>query len=77
MFLEKKNKLRECVNHKSTLGVPTVELVPKRMQFRSLALLIGLRIQVAVSCGVVCRCSSDPIFLWLWHRLAAVALINP
>jgi len=28
-----------------------------------------------VSCGVGCRCGSD--LLWLWHRLAAVALIRP
>ena len=26
-----------------------------------------------VSCGVVCRQSSDVAWLWLWHRLAAVA----
>ena len=23
------------------------------------------------------RCSSDPALLWLWHRLAATALIRP
>ena len=28
-----------------------------------------------MSCGVGCRCGSDPIFLWLLHGLAAVALI--
>ena len=29
-------------------------------------------------CGVVgCRCSSDPMLLWLWHRPAAMALIRP
>ena len=32
---------------------------------------------VAVSCGVGPRCSSDPELLWLWHRLAAVALVRP
>ena len=32
---------------------------------------------VAVSCGVGCRCGSDPELLWLWCRLAAVALIQP
>ena len=31
---------------------------------------------VAVSCGVGCRCGLDPAFLWLWHRLAATALIG-
>ena len=28
-----------------------------------------------MSCGVACRCSSDPVLLWLW--LAAIALIRP
>ena len=32
---------------------------------------------VAVSCGVGCRLSSDPVLLWLWYRLAAVAPIGP
>ena len=32
---------------------------------------------VAVSCGVDHRCGSDPILLWLWHRPAAVAPIQP
>ena len=30
-----------------------------------------------MSCGVGRRCSSDPALLWLWCRLAAVALIQP
>ena len=30
-----------------------------------------------MSCGVGCRCSLDLAFLWLCHRLAAVALIQP
>ena len=30
---------------------------------------------VAVSCGVGCRLGSDLVLLWLWCRLAAVALI--
>ena len=30
---------------------------------------------VAVSCGVGCRCGSDPELLWLWCRLEATALI--
>ena len=37
----------------------------------------GLRIHVAVSCGVGCRCGSDPMLLWLWCRQAAAALIWP
>ena len=32
---------------------------------------------VAVSCGVGHRCSSDPMLLWLWPRLAAIAPIRP
>ena len=30
-----------------------------------------------MSCGAACRCSSDPVLLWLWCRLAAIALIRP
>ena len=30
-----------------------------------------------MSCGVGCRCGSDLALLWLWHRLAAIALIRP
>ena len=29
-----------------------------------------------MSCGVGHRCGSDPVLLWLWHRLAATALIR-
>ena len=29
-----------------------------------------------MSCGVDGRPGSDPTLLWLWHRLAAVALIG-
>ena len=32
---------------------------------------------VAMSCGVGCGCALDPVLLWLWHRLAAVAPIRP
>ena len=32
---------------------------------------------VAVSCGVGCRGGSAIVLLWLWCRLAAVALIGP
>ena len=46
------------------------------MQVRSLALLIWLKICIAVSCDVGCICGSDPTLLWLWHRLAGVALIQ-
>ena len=30
-----------------------------------------------MSCGVGCRCSSDLVLLWLWHRLVATAPIQP
>ena len=30
-----------------------------------------------MSCGVGHRCCSDPALLWLWHRPAGVALIQP
>ena len=32
---------------------------------------------IAVSCSVGLRLGSDPALLWLWCRLAAVALIQP
>ena len=32
---------------------------------------------VTMSCGVGRRCGLDPILLWLWGRLAAVAVIQP
>ena len=32
---------------------------------------------IAVSCGVGCRCSSDPALLWLWCRPVATAPIRP
>ena len=33
---------------------------------QSLASLSGLRIGLAMSCGVGRRCGSDPVLLWLW-----------
>ena len=47
------------------------------MQVRSLASLSGLRIGVAVSCGVGRRFGLDPALLWLWHSPASTALIRP
>ena len=38
---------------------------------------VGQRSHIVVSCGVGCRHGSDPLLLWLWHRLAAVVLIHP
>ena len=30
-----------------------------------------------MSCGVGCRCGSDPVLLRLWHRFVATTLIQP
>ena len=30
-----------------------------------------------MSCGVGCRRGSDPVLLWLWRRLVAIAPIRP
>ena len=65
------------------LGVPImaqwkrISLAFMRMEVWSLASLSGLRIRLAMSYGVGRRCGSDPEFLWLWCRPAAVALIRP
>ena len=32
---------------------------------------------IAVCGAIGCPCSLDPVLLWLWHRLQAVALIQP
>ena len=33
--------------------------------------------RVVMSCGIGCRCSSDPTLLWLWCRLMAMAPTRP
>ena len=49
-----------------------------RIQVRSLASLSGLRIQHCHELwGVYHRCSLDLALLWLWHRPAAIAPIQP
>ena len=48
-----------------------------RFWVRSLASLSGLRIHIALSCGVGHRHGSDLALLWLWCRLEAAALIRP
>ena len=54
-----------------------IRLGTMRLWVRFLALLSGLRVCVAMSCGVGRRCSSDPALLWLWCRpVAATALIG-
>ena len=49
-----------------------------RMQVRTLALLSGLRIQCCRELWYTsCRRGSDLVFLWLWHRPGAAAVIQP
>ena len=68
---------------KKKLGVPIVaqrkwiQLGIMWLWIRSPASLSGLRISVAVSCGVGCRRSSELVLLWLRCRPAATALIQP
>ena len=38
---------------------------------------MGQRSDVAVSCGVNCSCGLDLALLWLYYKLAAIALIGP
>ena len=67
---------------KMDVGVPVVaqwqctQLISTRMQVPSLALLSGLRMQ---RCHELCpdhRHSLDLVWLWLWRRPAAAALIR-
>ena len=48
-----------------------------RLQFDPWPGSVGWGSSVAASCGVGCRCSSDPAWLWLWYRLAATAPTGP
>ena len=54
-----------------------IRLVSMRAQVPSLVLLSGSGSGIAVSCGVGCRCGSDPVLLGLWRRLVATAPIRP
>ena len=64
-------------------GFPTVVqqkwiwLASMRIRVQSLASLSVWGSGIAVTCGVDCRHGSDPVWLWLWWRLAAVAMIRP
>ena len=49
----------------------------QRFRFNPWPRSVGGGSSVAVSCGVDCRCSSDPALLWLWYRPAATAPIGP
>ena len=68
---------------KKHTGVPVgaqqklTQLVSMRRQVQSLASLSGLRIHVAVTCGIGRRRQSDLAWLWLWWRLADVVPVQP
>ena len=70
---------------KKKVGVPVVaqkqiRLISTRMcgcGFDLWPHSVGQGSGVAMSCGVGCRCSSNPTLLWLCCRPAAVALIQP
>ena len=38
---------------------------------------MGYGSRISSGCGVGHRCSSDPVWPWLWHRLAAAGLTRP
>ena len=54
-----------------------IRLGTMRLWVPSLVQLSGLRIQHCGELWCRCRCSSDPVLLWLWHRPAAIAPIRP
>ena len=54
-----------------------IQLGTMRLWIQSLASLSGLRIRVTLTYSIGCRWGSDLALLWLWCRLAAVALIGP
>ena len=58
-----------------------IRLLSMRMQIRFLASLSGSRIrcchELIVTGGAHRKCGSDLALLWLWHRPAAVAPIQP
>ena len=54
-----------------------IQLGTMRLQVQSLASLSGLRIHVAMNCGVGHRRGLDLALLWLWCRPTAAALIQP
>ena len=65
---------------RESCSIPVVaqtQPVSMRMWVQSLTSRMGLRIQVAVSCGIGHRHSLDPMLLWLWCRVAAATLIQP
>ena len=65
---EKIGKIAEIIT-----GVP---IVAQKMQVQALAQWVKGS-SIAMSCGVGHQCSSDFMLLWLWHRLATTAPIQP
>ena len=80
LLIEIKKRTKQILFKNKELGVPFVAkwkwiwLRTMKLWVRSLASLSGFRVS---SCHVSCRCSSDPVWLWLWHRPAAVAWLDP
>ena len=70
------------IEKKYHLEVPVVvqwkqiRLASMRMQFDPWPCTVGWRSSIAMSCCVGCRRGSNPGFLLLWHRPAAVVLIG-
>ena len=52
-----------------------IQLVFMRIRFDLWPRLVGWGSGVAMSCGLGHRVGLDPELLWLWCRLAAVALM--
>ena len=50
---------------------------PLGCRFYSWHRSVGQGSGITSSCRLSCKCSSDLALLWLWHRLAAAALIWP
>ena len=78
---ESKSALKNILKNNVPVMAQRKQIWLGTVRFRvwSLASLSGLRIWHCRegSCGVGCRCGSDLVLLWLWHRLAATAPIRP
>ena len=75
---------KNCIFKMYNVEVPIVaqrkwiQLVSTRMErFNPWPWSVGRGFGLAMSCGVGCRCGSDPALLWLWYRPAATVLIWP
>ena len=70
---------QSCSQWKFSLGFSRLrtQLASMRTQVQSLASFSRLRIWHFESCGAGHRYGSDMVLLWLWHRPAATAPIQP